>query len=103
VAPKVPYGIYNSVVDQPGRIVGGNIFYKGQDLLNSPMKRCAVCKERHWHRFPDPTASLKSAVYIGQQLREAVKIHEDLSKQGIDDRVQISCKKWASRRIRSIE
>lgn len=76
------------VVDQPGRIVGGNIFYKGQDLLklsNEEMRR--LQGKNIGIVFQDPTASLNPLFTIGQQLREAVKIHEDLSKQGIDDRV----------------
>ena len=31
------------LVDPPGRIVGGRILFKGQDLRSSPSARCAHC------------------------------------------------------------
>ncbi len=76
------------VVDTPGRVVGGEIHFKGQDLLKLPddeMRR--VRGKNIGIVFQDPTASLNPLFTIGQQLSEAVSIHEDLDKAAVNERV----------------
>ena len=81
------YSIMRILADT-GRIVGGRILYKGQDLTNfseSQMqnfrgKSCSII-------FQDPMTSLNPVFTIGSQLKEAVVLHTDKRGKEADDRV----------------
>ncbi|UCB47529.1 MAG: ABC transporter ATP-binding protein [Spirochaetota bacterium] len=69
----------------PGRIIGGEALFKGNDILRM---RESDIREIHAHEismiFQDPTASLNPVFTIGTQLIEAIKysnLREGLSKK----------------------
>ncbi len=71
----------------PGRFAGGQILWKGRDLLTLPddemrrirMKQIAVV-------FQEPMTSLNPVYTIGEQIGEALRLHEGLSKKDATDR-----------------
>ena len=71
----------------PGRFAGGQILWRGCDLLTLPddemrrirMKEIAVV-------FQEPMTSLNPVYTIGDQIGEALRLHEGLSKKDATDR-----------------
>ena len=71
----------------PGRFAGGQILWRGRDLLTLPddemrrirMKEIAVV-------FQEPMTSLNPVYTIGDQIGEALRLHEGLSKKDATDR-----------------
>jgi peptide/nickel transport system ATP-binding protein len=71
----------------PGRYVAGQILWQGRDLLRLPdeqmrrirMKQIAVV-------FQEPMTSLNPVYTIGEQIGEALRLHEGLSKKDATDR-----------------
>ena len=65
----------------PGRITGGQVRFDGRDLLQlseSEMRR--VRGNRISMIFQEPMTSLNPAYTVGDQIAEAVRLHEGLSK-----------------------
>jgi len=66
---------------QNGKIVGGEIRYKGRDLgAMSPAELSRLRGNEIAMIYQEPTASLNPAMKIGKQLIEVPMIHEGLSK-----------------------
>jgi len=74
-------GIMRLISDPPGKIVGGEILFNGENLL----------KEREMHMrayrgkdismiFQDPMTSLNPVITVGEQIAEVIRLHEKLSK-----------------------
>jgi peptide/nickel transport system ATP-binding protein len=71
----------------PGRFAGGKILWQGQDLITASdeamrkirMKEIAVV-------FQEPMTSLNPVYTIGEQIGEALRLHEGLSKKDANDR-----------------
>jgi oligopeptide transport system ATP-binding protein len=64
------------LIDPPGRIVGGEVLFKGEDILD--MDQDAIHKLRGGQIamiFQDPMTSLNPVLPIGFQIAEAVKAH----------------------------
>jgi peptide/nickel transport system ATP-binding protein len=64
----------------PGRITGGRVMFDGRDLLSLPeadMRR--VRGNRISMIFQEPMTSLNPAYTVGDQIAEAVRLHEGLS------------------------
>ena len=64
------------LVDHPGKIVGGEVLFKGEDILD--MDQDALHKLRGGQIamiFQDPMTSLNPVLPIGFQIAEAVKAH----------------------------
>ncbi len=66
----------------PGKILSGNVYFDGQDLLNLKQK---YLKEYRGNRismiFQDPMTSLNPVYTIGNQVMEAVLAHQKMSKR----------------------
>ena len=81
------YSIMRILADA-GKIVGGKILYKGQDLAqfsekemqNFRGKCCSIL-------FQDPMTSLNPVFTIGSQMKEAVVLHTEKRGKEADDRV----------------
>ena len=81
------YSIMRILADT-GKIVGGKILYKGQDLAKFSEKQmqsfrgkcCSII-------FQDPMTSLNPVFTIGSQLKEAVELHTDKRGEAADQRV----------------
>jgi len=71
----------------PGRFAGGKIFWKGRDLITLPdeamrqvrMKEIAIV-------FQEPMTSLNPLYTIGQQIGEALRLHEGLNRREATER-----------------
>ncbi len=73
--------IMRLVPDPPGRITSGEILLDGQDLASLSEKRMREIRGREVAMiFQEPMTSLNPVFTIGNQLIEAIRVHEDLSK-----------------------
>ncbi len=81
------YSLMN-LVDDPGRIVGGEILFKGENLRNANTKRWNELRgDRIAMVFQDPMMSLNPVMRIGEQLGETIAIHSKAGKSEIEQRV----------------
>ena len=71
----------------PGRITGGEVLFRGNDILKMGDREINKIHAREISMiFQDPTAALNPVFTIGLQLREAIKysnLHSGLSKKDI--------------------
>ena len=69
------------LVPPPGRIVSGQIFFHGEDLLRLPVSRMRQIRgDRISMIFQEPMTSLNPALTIQDQLIEAVVTHRKISR-----------------------
>jgi len=70
------------LIDPPGRIVGGEIRFRGENLLDLPPKAMRTYRGRRIAMiFQEPMTSLNPVFTIGDQVSEAIRIHQKLSKK----------------------
>jgi len=70
------------LVPPPGRIVSGEVLFKGVDLLQlSEEQMRGIRGNQIGMVFQDPMTSLNPVFTIGSQVAEGVRIHRDLSRQ----------------------
>lgn len=73
--------IMRLVQSPPGRVVGGEILYKGKDLLKLPMSDMRKIRGNEISMiFQEPMTSLNPVFTIGNQICEAIALHQDLSR-----------------------
>jgi len=66
----------------PGVIVGGEIKFKGEDLLQVSEERMRKIRgNRIAMVFQEPTTSLNPVLTVGRQISESVKLHRGLDKK----------------------
>jgi oligopeptide/dipeptide ABC transporter ATP-binding protein len=71
-----------------GRIVGGNVFMTGDDLLQkSDREMRQIRGKRISMILQDPMTSLNPVFTIGDQVGEPIKLHQHLDRKTIKDRV----------------
>jgi oligopeptide/dipeptide ABC transporter ATP-binding protein len=76
------------LLSSPGRVVGGTIMFKGQDLLALPEKAMRKVRGQSIAMvFQEPMTSLNPVMRIGDQIGEVLQIHTDLSNQAIRQEV----------------
>ncbi len=69
------------LIDPPGRVVGGSIFLKGQDLATlTPREMQRVRGNRIAMIFQDPMMTLNPVLRIDTQMIETVRAHADVSR-----------------------
>lgn len=69
------------LIFKPGKIVGGEILYNGDNLLNKSDKQMRDIRGNQISMiFQEPMTSLNPVFTVGQQIAEAYQIHEKLSK-----------------------
>ncbi|MFL5320922.1 MAG: ABC transporter ATP-binding protein [Myxococcaceae bacterium] len=70
------------VQDPPGKIVGGEIRFKGQDLLelSEPQMR-SIRGNKISMVFQEPMTSLNPVFTVGDQIGEAVRLHQGLDRK----------------------
>lgn len=73
------------LVEKPaGRIVGGEVFFDGEDLLlKSEKEMDKIRGEQISMILQDPMTSLNPLFTIGYQVAEPIKIHQNLDKQNV--------------------
>ena len=65
----------------PAEYPEGEILFEGQDLLKVPEKRMQQIRGNDIAMiFQDPMTSLNPVFTVGNQIREAIRIHQDISK-----------------------
>lgn len=66
----------------PGRIVGGEIFFEGKDLLKMDSEEARALRGHRMSMiFQEPMTSLNPVFTIGDQICEPLMLHEGLSKK----------------------
>ena len=74
--------ILRLIPDPPGKIVEGEIIYKGRDLLKIPWEDIRKVRGSEISMiFQEPMTSLNPVFTIGDQLTEVILVHEDISKK----------------------
>jgi oligopeptide/dipeptide ABC transporter ATP-binding protein len=69
------------LVSAPGKIVGGEISFDGEDLLAATEERMrAIRGDDIAMIFQDPMTSLNPVFTIGEQIAEALRLHRKLSR-----------------------
>ena len=79
------------VPDPPGKILGGEIFLEGKDLLKfseSDMEK--VRGKEIGMIFQEPMTSLNPVLTIGKQITEILELHQDMNeKEAIDEAIEL--------------
>ena len=80
--------IMRLVPNPPGKIVGGSVTLEGTDLLTLDEDRMrAIRGNRMSMIFQEPMTSLNPVMRIGDQITEALRLHQDMtSKQALEPR-----------------
>jgi len=79
--------IMRLIPEPPGKIVGGEIWFNGQNLLTlSPQEMRKVRGNKISMIFQEPMTSLNPVFTIGNQIAEAVRLHQGVSQKAALDR-----------------
>jgi oligopeptide/dipeptide ABC transporter ATP-binding protein len=74
--------IMRLIPDPPGKIVGGEILFKGNDLLKYDEKKMEEIRGNDIAMiFQEPMTSLNPVFTCGDQIDEAVMLHQNVSKE----------------------
>jgi len=74
--------ILRLIPNPPGKIVGGEIWFDGQNLLDlSPHEMRRIRGNKISMIFQEPMTSLNPVFTIGNQIAEALRLHQGLSKR----------------------
>ncbi len=66
----------------PGIIVGGQILFKGEDLLQASEERMRDIRgNRIGMVFQEPTTSLNPVLTVGRQISESIELHRKMDKE----------------------
>ena len=80
--------IMRLVADPPGRIVDGQIIYKGEDLLKkSEAQMQQIRGNKITMVFQDPMTFLNPVITIGDQVSEVIAIHENLARDVVRSKI----------------
>ncbi len=72
----------------PGKIKGGSVLLEGRELLSlTPKEMQRVRGSQVAMVFQDPFTSLNPTMKLGEQVAEAIRLHNALGKAGIKERV----------------
>jgi len=70
------------LLDYPGKIVDGQVFFRGEDLLKKNEKQMRQIRGKDISLiFQEPMTSLNPVFTIGFQVTEALKVHYKINKQ----------------------
>lgn len=73
--------ILRLIPQPPGRIIGGNIYFQGQDLLTLTEKEMRKIRGNKISMiFQEPMTSLNPVFTVGNQVSEAILLHQGLKK-----------------------
>lgn len=74
--------IMQLIPNPPGKIVKGEIFYEGEDLIAMPESRKREFRGNKISMiFQDPMTALNPVLTVGDQISEVVRLHEKISKK----------------------
>jgi len=70
------------LISPPGKIVGGSIAFKGEELLTASSERMRDIRGNDIAMiFQDPMTSLNPVFTVGEQIAEALRLHRKLNKK----------------------
>ncbi|MHC2995109.1 MAG: ABC transporter ATP-binding protein [Candidatus Atribacteria bacterium] len=70
------------VQDPPGKIINGEIWFKGEDLLKKKSEKMRKIRGNDISMiFQEPMTSLNPVYTIGEQISEAIILHQKLNKE----------------------
>jgi peptide/nickel transport system ATP-binding protein len=79
------------LIESPGRVVGGSIQYKGQELVGK--------SEKDWRQirggeiamvFQDPLTSLNPVYTVGNQIKESLRLHQGMrGREATEEAIQL--------------
>jgi peptide/nickel transport system ATP-binding protein/oligopeptide transport system ATP-binding protein len=79
--------IMRLIPNPPGRIIGGQILYKGRDLTQLSMNEMRAIRGNEISMiFQEPMTSLNPVFTIGNQISEAIALHQDLSRKEVQNK-----------------
>lgn len=82
-------GIMQLVPNPPGKIVGGEIIFEGEDLLKkTPAELRKIRGNKISMIFQDPMTSLNPVMTVGDQIAEVIKLHQKVNAQEALTRAQ---------------
>jgi len=82
------HSIIQLIPDPPGKIVGGQIFFNGNDLLSySEAQMRKIRGNQISMIFQEPMTSLNPVFSVGDQVGEVIRLHQNLSKKETHNRV----------------
>lgn len=74
------------LVPPASRIVGGHIFYQGEDILSWPKNRLTELRGSEISMiFQDPMTALNPVLRVGDQIFETLQEHQHLTKEELHD------------------
>ena len=75
-------GLLRLVPDPPGRIVSGEIFYQGEDLLKKTEKQMRAIRGNQISMiFQDPMTALNPVIPVDDQIAEVIRLHRECSRR----------------------
>lgn len=76
------------IVPHPGKIVGGRVIFKGENLLEKTDKEMQKLRGAQISiSFQDPSTSLNPVFTVGHQIAEVIRRHQRLSKEEAEEAV----------------
>ena len=89
-------GIMRLIPNPPGKILGGEVIFEGQDLLKLSTNGMEAIRGRDISmRFQDPMTSLNPGLTVGEQIMEVIENHNtSLSRQ--------EARKWAENMLERV-
>lgn len=82
-------GVMRLVPNPPGKIVSGEIYFEGENLLDKEEKEMREIRGNKISMiFQDPMTSLNPIMTVGEQIEEVIKLHEDLPKDELRKRAE---------------
>jgi peptide/nickel transport system ATP-binding protein len=75
------------LIDDPGHIEGGEIVFKGEDVRSMSDERLREIRGGEMAMiFQDPQTALNPVYTVGEQIAEAVRVHEDVTDREARER-----------------
>jgi peptide/nickel transport system ATP-binding protein len=76
------------LVEKPGRIVSGNIRFQNKDLTTLSKRQLQkITGDKITMIFQEPMTALNPVITVGKQVREAILLHQNISKEEAKKRV----------------
>lgn len=73
--------ILRLIQDPPGKIINGEIFFEGEDLLIKPLSAMQKIRGNKISMiFQDPMTSLNPLITVGEQIEEVIHLHQKVSR-----------------------
>lgn len=80
--------IMRLVPDPPGRIVGGEIIFKGEDLLKKSEEQMqSIRGSQITMVFQDPMTFINPVLTVGDQITEVIALHQNLARESVQTKI----------------